>query len=74
MLMPWITLGLINSAIYARLSRAQMLETLSEDYIRTARAKGLPTRASTCNTPSGRRSPRSSRSPASTSAPSSAGW
>jgi len=44
MLLPWITLGLINSAVYARLSRAQMLETLSEDYIRTARAKGLPIR------------------------------
>ncbi|GAA1816313.1 ABC transporter permease subunit [Luedemannella flava] len=44
MLLPWITLGLINSAVYARLARAQMLETLSEDYIRTARAKGLPIR------------------------------
>lgn len=41
LLLPWITLGFINSAIYARLSRAQMIETLSEDYIRTARAKGL---------------------------------
>jgi peptide/nickel transport system permease protein len=45
MLLPWITLGLINSAIYARLSRAQMLETLSEDFVRTARAKGLSLRA-----------------------------
>lgn len=45
MLVPWITLGLINSAIYARLSRAQMVETLSEDFVRTARAKGLPERA-----------------------------
>jgi peptide/nickel transport system permease protein len=44
MLIPWVTLGLINSAQYARLSRAQMLETLSEDFVRTARAKGLPTR------------------------------
>ncbi len=41
MLLPWFTLGFLNSAIYARLSRAQMLETLAEDYIRTARAKGL---------------------------------
>jgi peptide/nickel transport system permease protein len=41
MLLPWITLGLINSAAYARFSRAQMIETLSEDYVRTARAKGL---------------------------------
>lgn len=42
MLVPWITLGLINSALYTRLSRAQMIETLSEDFVRTARAKGLP--------------------------------
>lgn len=41
MLLPWITLGFINSAIFARLSRAQMLETLSEDFVRTAKAKGL---------------------------------
>ncbi len=42
LLLPWVTLGFLNSAIYARLSRAQMLETLSEDFVRTARAKGLP--------------------------------
>ena len=44
MLLPWVTLGFINSAIYARLSRAQMLETLSEDFVRTARAKGASPR------------------------------
>jgi peptide/nickel transport system permease protein len=44
LLLPWLTLGFINSAVYARLSRAQMLETLSEDFVRTARAKGLPKR------------------------------
>jgi peptide/nickel transport system permease protein len=44
LLVPWITLGLINSAQYTRFSRAQMLETLSEDFIRTARAKGLSAR------------------------------
>jgi len=44
LILPWVTLGFLNSAIYARLSRAQMLETLSEDYVRTARAKGLPLR------------------------------
>jgi peptide/nickel transport system permease protein len=44
MMLPWITLGLINSALYARLSRAQMIETLSEDFVRTARAKGLSNR------------------------------
>ncbi len=44
MLLAWITLAFINSALYARLTRAQMLETLSEDFVRTARAKGLPMR------------------------------
>lgn len=44
LLLPWMTLGFLNSALYARLSRAQMLETLSEDFVRTARAKGLPRR------------------------------
>ena len=37
----WVTLALLYAATYARLTRAQMLETISEDYIRTARAKGL---------------------------------
>ncbi|ASW56650.1 ABC transporter permease [Plantactinospora sp. KBS50] len=41
MVLPWLALGFLNSASYARLSRAQMLETLSEDFVRTARAKGL---------------------------------
>jgi peptide/nickel transport system permease protein len=44
MLLPWITLAFINSASYSRLSRAQMLETLSEDFVRTARAKGASLR------------------------------
>jgi len=42
LVLAWVTLALLFSAIYARLSRAQMLETLSEDFVRTARAKGLP--------------------------------
>ena len=42
MLLPWITLGLINSAQYTRLARAQMLEALSEDFIRTARGERPP--------------------------------
>ncbi|WP_329104295.1 ABC transporter permease [Micromonospora sp. NBC_01699] len=42
MILPWLALGFLNSASYARLSRAQMLETLTEDFVRTARAKGLP--------------------------------
>lgn len=40
--LPWITLALLFSAAYARLTRAGMLETMNEDFIRTARAKGLP--------------------------------
>jgi peptide/nickel transport system permease protein len=42
--LPWITLAFLYAAGYARLTRAGMLETMSEDYIRTARAKGLPER------------------------------
>ena len=44
LLLPWITLAFLFAATYARLTRANMLETLGEDYIRTARAKGLPER------------------------------
>lgn len=44
MILPWITLALVYAAFYIRLTRNQMLETLGEDYIRTARAKGLPER------------------------------
>lgn len=42
LVLAWVALAFLFSAIYARLSRAQLLETLSEDFIRTARAKGLP--------------------------------
>lgn len=44
LVLAWVALAFLFSAIYARLSRAQMLETLSEDFIRTAWAKGLPKR------------------------------
>ena len=44
LVLPWITLAFLYVALYARLTRAGMLETMSEDYIRTARAKGLPER------------------------------
>ncbi|RAG82068.1 ABC transporter permease [Streptacidiphilus pinicola] len=44
MLLPWITLAFLFAATYARLTRATMLDVLGEDYIRTARAKGLPER------------------------------
>jgi peptide/nickel transport system permease protein len=43
-ILPWITLALVFAAFYSRLTRNQMLETLGEDYIRTARAKGLSER------------------------------
>jgi peptide/nickel transport system permease protein len=42
--LPWVTLAFLYAALYARLTRAGMLETMSEDYIRTARAKGLAER------------------------------
>jgi len=41
LILPWITLASIFAASYVRLTRAYMLETMSEDYIRTARAKGV---------------------------------
>jgi peptide/nickel transport system permease protein len=44
LLLPWIGLAFLYAALYARLTRAGMLETMNEDYIRTARAKGLPER------------------------------
>ncbi len=44
MLAPWICLALVYAALYIRLTRAKMIETMGEDYIRTARAKGLPRR------------------------------
>ena len=44
MILPWVVLALLYMAIYARLTRNNLLETLGEDYIRTARAKGLSER------------------------------
>ncbi|HEY2279925.1 MAG TPA: ABC transporter permease [Streptosporangiaceae bacterium] len=44
LVLPWVTLAFLYAALYARLTRSTMLETMSEDYIRTARAKGLPER------------------------------
>ena len=41
MILPWITLAFLYAAMYARITRATMLEVMGEDYIRTARAKGL---------------------------------
>src|SRR5690606_27163239 len=44
LILPWVTLAFLLAAAYARLTRAGMLETMGEDYIRTARAKGLAER------------------------------
>ena len=44
LLLPWFVLAASFAAIYARLLRANLIEAMSEDYIRTARAKGLPER------------------------------
>ncbi|TAJ85658.1 MAG: ABC transporter permease [Reyranella sp.] len=42
LLLPALTLGLFYMAVYARLTRAAMLEVASQDFVRTARAKGVP--------------------------------
>jgi peptide/nickel transport system permease protein len=44
MILPWCVLALLFAATYARMTRNSLLETLGEDYIRTARAKGLTER------------------------------
>jgi peptide/nickel transport system permease protein len=44
MMLPWLVLGLTSLTDYARFTRGQMVETLEEDYIRTAQAKGLRSR------------------------------
>jgi peptide/nickel transport system permease protein len=44
MILPWITLAMISAATYTRLTRGSMLEVLGEDYIKTARAKGISER------------------------------
>jgi peptide/nickel transport system permease protein len=44
LILPWLVVAAGTAAIYARLVRGSMIETMSEDYIRTARAKGLSER------------------------------
>jgi peptide/nickel transport system permease protein len=44
LLLPWFVLAATSAAIYSRLLRGSLLEVMGEDYIRTARAKGLPER------------------------------
>jgi peptide/nickel transport system permease protein len=41
LLLPWVTLAVVVAATYSRLTRSSLLEVLSQDYIRTARSKGL---------------------------------
>lgn len=43
-IMPWFVLALLYAAFYARMVRGNLIETMGEDYIRTARAKGLSER------------------------------
>ena len=42
MFLPWATFAILFAALYARMIRANVMETLNEDYVRTARAKGAP--------------------------------
>jgi len=42
MILPWATFALLFAALYVRLIRANVMETMNEDYVRTARAKGAP--------------------------------
>jgi peptide/nickel transport system permease protein len=44
LLLPWITLALFHAAAYSRLIRSSLLDVLGEDYVRTARSKGLSDR------------------------------
>src|SRR6266487_942851 len=42
MFLPWMTFMLLFAALYVRMIRANVMETMNEDYVRTARAKGAP--------------------------------
>jgi peptide/nickel transport system permease protein len=44
LILPWITLALVTAGAYTRLSRTSMLEIMNEDFLRTAKAKGLKER------------------------------
>ena len=44
LILPWFALALVSAASYSRVTRGSLLEVLGEDYIRTARAKGLSER------------------------------
>jgi peptide/nickel transport system permease protein len=42
LILPWLTFMILFAALYVRMIRANVMETLNEDYVRTARAKGAP--------------------------------
>jgi len=42
LILPWMTFAILFAALYVRMIRANVLETMNEDYVRTARAKGAP--------------------------------
>jgi peptide/nickel transport system permease protein len=42
LLLPWVTFAILYAALYVRMIRANVMETMNEDYVRTARAKGAP--------------------------------
>jgi peptide/nickel transport system permease protein len=42
MVLPWATFAILFAALYVRMIRANVLDTMNEDYVRTARAKGAP--------------------------------
>ncbi len=42
MFLPWMTFAILFAALYVRMIRANVMDTMNEDYVRTARAKGAP--------------------------------
>jgi peptide/nickel transport system permease protein len=42
LILPWCTFAILFAAVYARMIRANVMDTMNEDYVRTARAKGAP--------------------------------
>jgi peptide/nickel transport system permease protein len=42
MILPWLALAIVQAGIYVRFVRAEVMETMTQDYVRTARAKGAP--------------------------------
>ena len=44
MILPWTALAIVTAGVYVRFVRAEVMETMTQDYVRTARAKGAPER------------------------------